>query len=421
MYAGGHKPTKQELHEWFTAAKTGNLNLIKVLSLLINENTKDKDGNTALIIAAAEDQKKVVIFLLQIDGIDVNAQNKKGDTALIEACAKNYGSDSDHGIVTLLLNAPNINVNLKNNDGRTALMRTLFFGNNEIGRLLLAAPGIDVNAKDSDGNTALILACSKGEGFSLPETDYATTVKILLTAPNIDVNAQNNRGTTPLLWAIWHEDIILHILDAPDLKLNLKNKLGVNARMLASQLDDVETINLIDQKIAALKLKHKSALFQALEQNNIELVQNLVTLIDGTILELIDDQGNTPLHYAFKSNNVPLAIFVLQQVKDPREVLAFANNNGTLPLELINPTSPIFKLCLDLAFIQKKGPIARLSKFIQNLKTKKETGAKTFSKKCGLCSSSGCSLRCATCKKVYYCSEKCQKGHWGVHKHICKQ
>lgn len=30
-------------------------------------------------------------------------------------------------------------------------------------------------------------------------------------------------------------------------------------------------------------------------------------------------------------------------------------------------------------------------------------------------------LRCSRCRKVFYCSQKCQKAHWSKHKQTCNK
>lgn len=40
---------------------------------------------------------------------------------------------------------------------------------------------------------------------------------------------------------------------------------------------------------------------------------------------------------------------------------------------------------------------------------------------CTACSSPGCSQKCSRCKKTFYCSKQCQKGHWTIHKLSCEK
>ena len=100
-------------------------------------------------------------------------------------------------IVKLLLAVDGVDVNAKNNYGRTALHRAISNDHTEILKLLLAVDGVDVNAKDEKvvvmlkkeqkGHTALMLAayCSR--------TDM---IELLLGNDRVDHNATNNDGKT---------------------------------------------------------------------------------------------------------------------------------------------------------------------------------------------------------------------------------
>ena len=57
-------------------------------------------------------------------------------------------------MVAALLAAPGLNVNAADRDGRTALMWAANGGHTEIVTALLAYPGVDVNAADRAGQTA---------------------------------------------------------------------------------------------------------------------------------------------------------------------------------------------------------------------------------------------------------------------------
>jgi ankyrin repeat protein len=82
---------------------------------VIDINSQDSKGWTALIYAADMGNEKCVELLLNHPGIDVNVQNKGGWTALVHAAY--MGREK---CVELLLKHPTINVKLKNEFGHTA-------------------------------------------------------------------------------------------------------------------------------------------------------------------------------------------------------------------------------------------------------------------------------------------------------------
>ena len=127
------------------------------------------------------------------NGADVNAKDKEGNTALIDAAGSINKNNKE--IVELLINS-GADVNAKNNAGWTALMSAAFEGNKEIVETLIKA-GADVNAKDSYGDTALILAA----------TNYGSkdVIEILIKA-GADVNAKNKNGESAFTFASEHED-----------------------------------------------------------------------------------------------------------------------------------------------------------------------------------------------------------------------
>ena len=40
---------------------------------------------------------------------------------------------------------------------------------------------------------------------------------------------------------------------------------------------------------------------------------------------------------------------------------------------------------------------------------------------CGFCETGAPMMRCSRCKTIFYCTEECQKEHWGEHKIKCKR
>lgn len=240
-----------------------DLEKTKLLFSDVNEvNLPDSTGTTLLMVASALGRIELVRFLLE-KGADINAQDKYGDTALMDAA-------SDHPEVVELLLEKGADVNIRNKLGKTALEwaiglekpnidsirillekgagasnaeelmstaekmikhytcskefyeLTKFFNKKEITfnvSLLLAVcsgdlaevkklveDGENVNLKDpDDGSTALMFASQRG---------YAEIV-MLLVENGADVNLNNNNGWTALIKAVYngHIDIVKFLLE----------------------------------------------------------------------------------------------------------------------------------------------------------------------------------------------------------------
>lgn len=69
----------------FNAAANNHTKIINALSKKgVNLNAKDKSGNTALIISASKGSYNACLLLIEYK-VDINAKNKHGNTALIFA------------------------------------------------------------------------------------------------------------------------------------------------------------------------------------------------------------------------------------------------------------------------------------------------------------------------------------------------
>ena len=199
-------------------------NLEKVAELLENNVGKNifdeeiaKELGKKLIEVCANGEKKDVEELIDM-GADVNAENKKGWTALM--CASRYG----HKEVVELLIQKGADVNAENNKGWTALMLASAECHKEIAEVLIQN-GADVNQKNDYGKTALIWASRSGH----------KEVVELLIQNRADVNQKDDYGKTALMEASvndYKEVVELLIQNGAD--VNQKDNYGAKAIVYAT-------------------------------------------------------------------------------------------------------------------------------------------------------------------------------------------
>jgi ankyrin repeat protein len=158
----------------------------------VNAHDEQYDNTVPLIIASRAD--KEMVQLLISHGADVNAQNKFGTTALLDAAF--HGRED---IVKILLDA-GADVNQHDTDGETALLISLAKSRVRIAKLLIDA-GANVNVQDAKGRTSLMLAAQNG---------LVDIIKRLFEK-NADITLKDIMGRTAPDYAFW-----------PDIKQMLK-------------------------------------------------------------------------------------------------------------------------------------------------------------------------------------------------------
>ncbi|PPQ96354.1 hypothetical protein CVT26_005041 [Gymnopilus dilepis] len=143
---------------------------------------------TPLILAAEQGHVEIVEYILSQGGVNVNAMDVSGRTALHEATLYSH-----EAIVRLLLSHRGLDINIKSRPGRTVLHEACRVGHEAIFRMLLSHPGVDVNAEGKSGRTALHEAAEMG---------HIVIIKELLSLPDIGVTAKDTFGNTALDEAI---------------------------------------------------------------------------------------------------------------------------------------------------------------------------------------------------------------------------
>lgn len=174
------------------------------------------------------------------EGVDVNAQDQYGCTALMYAAERG----SAETVRALLEAGASASLETRNDDGDTVLLCAAFLNSNvEVFKALIAA-GADVNASTDFGISVLMAAAGANEDrgrtshtalkyYAVQFNPDIRVVKALIAA-GADVNAQDISGYTALMYAAGHgsADTVRALIEA-GAKCDSCNDFGESALMLA--------------------------------------------------------------------------------------------------------------------------------------------------------------------------------------------
>lgn len=177
----------------------------KLLQQGFNPNTVDERGQPALVKAMQLESLRVVHELLQAPGLQLDAANRGGETALMHACIKGHmelvrqmlrmgakinhpgwtplhyaaSADTEHSVeIAALLLEHHAYIDAESPNQSTPLMLAAQYGSEAMVRLLLSA-GADVQLKNQLGLTAVDFARRSEREFMvrLLERAYQATRK----------------------------------------------------------------------------------------------------------------------------------------------------------------------------------------------------------------------------------------------------
>ncbi|KAJ3238586.1 hypothetical protein HDU81_007506 [Chytriomyces hyalinus] len=230
------------------ALRTGKYSLaLTVLGSLSRAQvlTKDSDSRTFLHILCdfqathskvwEDEYAEEMINILLKEGVDVNAVDSKGRTALIVAAENNHCVLAD-----LLLRVSGININAMDNSGCTALLNAVMKSKSELILGKLIEHGVDVNHADTSKQVSVLRAAVDSQKIQIVK-------KLIEAGIAADCDEPHNK-MTPLVKAIK-----LQNLEIVDLLIKLGADLNKPSPYQMSGEDGKSVIVTIKPLIAALE------------------------------------------------------------------------------------------------------------------------------------------------------------------------
>ncbi len=263
------------------------LEMTKQLINTQNISLRDSMGNTALHIAIAKNSSLDQITFLIDQGIDVNARNRNGHSALYLAV-----QDNNRSIGEKLLSS-GADVFSTDSDNSSPLRLALTWGAVVEDWVLTSEV---IKAQDGAGNTPLHYAAEWNLNNSV--------VSIIEKGGN--VNAQNTNGESPIFNAVKSNNISgMEILLQNGTDRNLRNYLGDTIVHYSVRWDAREAARLAVSNgydINAQNLSGKTALHQASRTGKNEMV--VLLLQEGANIHSSDTAGRTPLMDAIQAQSI---------------------------------------------------------------------------------------------------------------------
>ena len=233
--------------------------------------------------------------------------------------SKNYNSNE---IKALLKNKPDIN-HLFDKDGNSLLHWAIISGNYPLAKALIKT-NMNLDHKNSQGCTPFEFAIQYKEKKIIEllikhhvkffSREGFTTLHAVSAYGNLNLfnkivknyrnqNMKDLYGRSPLHWAAQEGNLtITKALIKNGAKVNLRDKEGFTALYYAVAEGYNSFFNLLIANGASYQMKYKSGsiMHVACAWNRLYIAKKLIRL--GIKTNLINKDGDTPLHYAFKYN-----------------------------------------------------------------------------------------------------------------------
>ena len=267
-------------------------------------NITDVYGNTCLHFPVIQGRRIEVLEAIIDYGVDVNASNKKAQTALLIATEKG-------NIDAINVLKAGADPNITNADGNTCLHLSILHGCRKEVVQMIIDHGAHVNATNKNGLTALMIVSCRGN---------VDGVNALLKT-GADHNLTDVSGQTCLHYSIfgkWRREVLEMIIDH-GAQVNDTGLYGHTALMIACERGIIDAINLLLKAGADVNIscaKGNTCLHHCvIEDCKNEVLQTMISC--GAQVNAINKEGRTALMIASKSGNIEGINVLLKAGADP--------------------------------------------------------------------------------------------------------
>ena len=310
------------------ACERNQLEIVKFLTSKskCNRESPNKFGNLPLHLACCfSGNVKLVRFLVEEAGCDINAKGNNDYTSLHWACDKNQLE-----IVKFLTSKPECNresaTKLKNLPLHLACG---FSGNLELVRYLVEQAGCNINAKGNNDYTSLHWACEKNQ---------LEIVKFLTSKPECNREAGDKNSNRPLHIACLYSgnvELVRYLVEEAGCDINAKGSNDYTSLHEACENNLLEIVKFLTSKPKCNQEAQSYKGYRPLHlacgfSGNVELVRYLVEEA-GCNINAKDNNDYTSLHWACDRNQLEIVKFLTSKPECNCEA---GDKNSNRPLHI---------------------------------------------------------------------------------------
>eukprot|EP00899_Mesostigma_viride_P002767 jgi/Mesvir1/12491/Mv08104-RA.1 len=276
-----------------------------------DKEVKDKMECNALLCAAKGGKLELVKYLVEDQGMSLEAKDKYGSNALLFAAA---AGDNNLELVKYLVEIKGMSLEAKDKlYERNALHRAALGGHLELVKYLVEDKGMSVEVKDKDGMNALLFAAAAGD-------KNLELVKYLVEDRGMSLEAKDKWKANSLLNAAQggHLELVKYLVESKRMSLDAKDKWKANSLLKAAQGGHLELVKyLVEDKGMSLEAKDedgRTALHCAAKEDHLEVVKYLVE-DKKTDVNTLDQDGRTALHCAAEEDHLEVVKYLVEDKK----------------------------------------------------------------------------------------------------------